>query len=59
MKFYGVGIVWNPKTSQRLCIFENEVLKSEDEEVINQHIERNYKHDGENHEAPTIEELME
>ena len=59
MKFYGVGIVWNPKTNKRLCIFENGVLETEDEEVINQLIERNYKYDGEYQEAPTIEELRE
>ena len=59
MKFYGVGIVWNPKTNKRLCRFENGFLETEDEEVINQLIERNYKHDGEYQEAPTIEELRE
>jgi glutamate synthase domain-containing protein 3 len=59
MKFYGVGIVWNPKTNKRLCMFENGVLETEDEEVINQLIERNYKHDGEHKEAPTLEELRE
>jgi len=46
MKFYGVGIVWNPQADKALCQFEKGELDTEDTEIIEKLISLGYKHDG-------------
>ena len=46
MKFYGVGIVWNPQADKALCKFEKGELDTEDTEIISKLVNLGYAYEG-------------
>jgi len=57
MKFYGNGneIIWDKENNKALCKFFNGNLETDDENVINYLISKNFKHE----EIKKVEEVKE
>ena len=56
MKFYGNGILWNPKADKPLCIFENGEFETDEPEKVGLLVSAGYKYDGELEESFTSPE---